>query len=79
MSEMVERIAKVIAAYNGEGYGAQNFLEDARAVLEEIREPTDAMAEAGGDAYANGNPEDAISRYGLKDAWRRMIDAALAD
>lgn len=79
--EMVERVARAICGSEGfyapDGIGDHGGREanwrfhiaEARAVIEAMREPTDAMTQAC-DAMIG----DAASPY---DHWRRMIDAAL--
>lgn len=84
MSEIIEKVAKVIAAttYAG-GHAVWDTLSDqergvfidaARGSLEAMREPTEGMIERGSDARQPGN-----SRWGnsLK-TWQHMIDAALS-
>lgn len=78
MNEMVERVARVICAQFGER--SPDFIDKrwhlqipvARAVLEAIREPTEAMVGAGYDCpiidYDGQDP---------KEVWQAMIDAAL--
>jgi hypothetical protein len=78
-NEMIERVARAMhKAIDDDTYvgdfedgdvtvdGSVNFMALARAALEEMRQPTEAMIEAG---------------YGYPDAWSRhwepMIDAAL--
>lgn len=87
MSEMVERVAPAtFAACNGpEGFGdhmdpryeanSELFEAMARAAIEAMRQPTDAMlvaAIADSDEYGFGS-------YEAGSCWRAMIDAALAD
>jgi hypothetical protein len=77
MSEAVERVARTIsdamscddaaALYWGYDEYPERFREVARAAIAAMREPTEAMLEAG--------PADP---YMDKDVWARMIDAALA-
>lgn len=82
MSEIIERGAKAIyekwaANRNiGEPWDevvrlnhsiADEARQEARAVIESMRDPTDAMIDAGG-VYA---------KYSIKAAWQEMIDAAL--
>ncbi|MBN7755474.1 hypothetical protein JYP46_01440 [Nitratireductor aquimarinus] len=74
----VERMAEAILAEherNGRCYGYM-----ARAGLEAIREPSQAMIEAGSLAFSEaafecGKP----SKEALRHAWQVMIDAALSE
>lgn len=81
MSEMVERVARAIyegtprnkpydhlSAFKRKGYEAE-----ARAAIEAMREPTEAMCTAG--RLANMS---IIGGYGGPTSWEAMIDAALA-
>ena len=64
---MVERVAKAIALeHEGSDLDWPSYLEEARAAIAEMREPTEAMEDA---AFREGN-----WRY----VWRAMIDAALS-
>lgn len=72
MSEMVERVASAIFEtihYDCDGAG---FLsrEAARAAIEAMREPTDAMINPGCDAAVNSGGNSIL-------VWRAMIDAAI--
>lgn len=52
----------------------EGWVEVARAAIEAMREPTEAMLEIGGDtSIEEGEHIDE------RKAWRRMIDAALSD
>jgi hypothetical protein len=83
MSEMVERVARAIfeAEYTG-GEGDEYRWErsqdayrvQARAAIEAMREPTDAMRDA--MRLANTN---IAGGYGGPGGWEAAIDAALAD
>jgi coenzyme F420-reducing hydrogenase gamma subunit len=54
--------------------GRVDLLEIARAAIEEMREPTEAMVEASAAIYG----DNYLYRYEYsKDQWRAMIDAAL--
>lgn len=78
MSEMIERVAKAIAA---EVAGCPitpeiphtAYLPVARAAIQAMREPTKEMAEEGGYLVAGerANPEDA------RNVWIEMIGVAL--
>jgi hypothetical protein len=70
---MIERVARALAKASGINdweKSAQEFEDDARAAIEAMREPTDAML-ACGEQW--GLPSDPM---GLK-RWQEMIDAAL--
>lgn len=83
MSEMVERVARAICCSGGcwrvrdPRYisqlpcAAPTYLQEARAAIEAMREPTVAMEQAGADA-SEGSTGLA---WGI---WGVMIDAALA-
>jgi hypothetical protein len=60
--DMIERVARALR--HAESYDA-SFSEMARGAIEAMREPTDAMREAGRTTYTG---------FG---AWQAMIDAAL--
>jgi hypothetical protein len=67
MSEMVERVARALADCALEPFDAisrQKFMGDARAAIEAMREPTEAMLERG---------DHGTSAAG----WASMIDEAL--
>lgn len=57
-----------------------NYVADARAVLEAIREPSEAMREAGAEV---GESHDNLPRetepHAADDVYRAMIDAALKE
>lgn len=73
MSEMVERLAKVLREMGcGESFGCD---EIARAMIQAMREPTEAMATAGCDADCAD--EHYIGRFAAIEAWKLMIDEAL--
>ncbi len=71
--EMVERVARVLAPEHEEplepGLARAIAMDEARAVIEAMREPTEAMKNAG-FAMLLGNVPVAM-------IWRAMIDAAL--
>jgi N-methylhydantoinase B/oxoprolinase/acetone carboxylase alpha subunit len=88
MSDMIERVARAISAHYVRLSGGDSPIFDeltegerddlraeARAAIEVMREPTEAMCDAGGtevwDRYEDDYPEGAAA------AWRKMIDAAL--
>lgn len=78
---MVERAALAIKAKVPLGYGMTDVeaSEYARAVIEAMREPTEAMIKPTYDLdvywgyYADGRPG------GPDDVWRAMLDAALQE
>lgn len=74
MSEMVERVAKVLAdrhqAFATSGYDWQFFLDGAHDAIEAMREPTEGMLEA----VLQDNSEDDEADLAN---WQAMIDAAL--
>lgn len=81
MSEMVERVAEAIyIADSGKGWDQQNswlhemYFKKARAAIEAMREPTEAM-KCDGDV----RPWDWSCQTcgGPKEHWYRMIDEAL--
>lgn len=82
MSEMVERIARAIAAdnenwpYDRRPWSEQRYLlERARAVLAAMREPTKAMEKAVGEGLNHDGPHTTVP----DNHWQRMIDAALGE
>lgn len=82
-SEMVEKVAKAIyLKRNGQGARPWSlltkahrtpYLDDARAAIEAMREPTEAMESAGWDSY---DRNDGWS--GPQYCWQAMVDAALS-
>ena len=85
MSEMVERVAKAIyEKRNGQGCrpwsrqpSAHKFpyIEDARAAIEAMREPTEAMLTAGDDCCG----EYGCGVWRMREIFTAQIDAALKD
>lgn len=87
----LERAARALWAENGKPYHMddaspsmtipdarpdwQRFLPQARAVLQAIREPSEAMVVKGTDAYVTMGHY----RVDSKDCWQLMIDAALEE
>lgn len=81
MSEMVEKVARAMAEKSKARQpgmhtlnslpmdGKEDFLEMARAAIEAMREPTEAMVKSGSSMYCN--------EYEAPDIWEDMIDAAL--
>jgi hypothetical protein len=80
MSEMIERVAKTIFLKNNPELNWDDYrlqfprlaYKRVRDVIEAMREPTEAMMEAGIMASR-------IWCCGVADIWEKMIDAALAD
>jgi len=70
-SEMVERVAKALCKHGGDCW--QMHIDDARAAIEAMREPTEAMESAGWDSY---DRNDGWS--GPQYCWQAMVDAALS-
>lgn len=88
---MVKRVARAIAAAQPNGPGWRHHIPDARAAIEAMREPTEAMMEAADEpfhdeltkqrAYAfahYGRPAYATGGF-TERMWRAMITAALAE
>ena len=72
MSEMVERVALALAKASGINdwsKAAHEFEDDARAAIEAMREPTEAMV----DSCGNGD----AAKWG-RGCWANYIDAALS-
>lgn len=77
MTEMVERVARAIAGEDYTGFWG-DWIDEARAAIEAMREPTPAACVAGGSAYtvaSGGSPDGGLDA--LVPAYRAMIDAAL--
>ena len=78
MSEMIERVAEAIQNRRREMLAAKGGpiliepIELARAAIEAMREPTEAMKERGFQYTADPCWPDDVGR-----AWRHMIDEAL--
>ena len=81
MSEMVERVARVLHAMPSEAWSyvpwsvlqamhKERLMRQARTAIEAMREPTPRMVD---EAYAVMSYEDDADRV-----WRLMIDAALS-
>ena len=73
MSDMIERIARAISS---QGTGSEEFYRDfddtARAVLEAMIEPTDAMILA-----ASARPDNGDRETMYHSIWRAMISKAM--
>lgn len=82
MSEsMIERVAQAIAKAQTQTESMwQAFLPEASAAIEAMREPTEAMVDAGGDeeVFADGAAYMSLGRVAVE-AYQAMIDAALAE
>lgn len=79
-SEMMERVAQVlrISLHLASAREREAAERAARAVLQAIREPTDAMvSEAIAERHSAGVPE--AWSLATANIWRTMIDAALAN
>ena len=79
MSEMIERVARALAIADGMHPEAVSngedavpvwtlYVDDARAAIEAMREPTDVMVDAGYAVTVDDETE----------VWQAMIDAALS-
>lgn len=82
MSEMVERVAaamRAVAEYEDANWGEparniENWPEIARAAIEALKVPTDAMIEAGDNATTLDSLPDVFLAQ-----WQAALDAALRD
>lgn len=73
MSEMVKRVMDAIRLAEISHVGGMTLENMARAAIEAMREPTEAMLKySGEESYGIGGEGDAHS-----DVWRWMISAAL--
>jgi len=64
-----------LTAWDDLNEGQRNvFYEDARTVIEQIREPSDAAIEAGSSEFRGIGVE---TRDAVKEAWHAMINVAL--
>lgn len=70
---MIEKVARAIALSNRapDSDDWPVYVNDAKAAIEAMREPTEVMVEDGQDARLDGG--------GYYDVWRAMIDAALRE
>jgi hypothetical protein len=71
--EMVERVKQRLDTFDldsASGFYQEELVKAARAVIEEMRVPTEAMINAACHQYAGG-PD------GFNDIWQAMVDAAL--
>ena len=70
---MIERVARAIAqSRHGRTATDEEDLQDARAAILALREPSEEMISAGYNAACS-------DRLYIKGSWRAMIDAALND
>ena len=82
MSEMIERVAKAIALDDCQTWNELDavnrgmFLSFARAAIAAMREPTEAMLEAG-TITVSKTGVISISTQDAARIWRAMVDAAL--
>lgn len=78
MSTMIERVAAVIAM-KSEGWtkNAKDYISHACAVIEAMREPTDAMVMAAEWAEPEYREDDLDVGATFNAEWRAAIDAAL--
>ena len=88
MSEMIEKVARAIAAedihlaaafsgvgsVNAQHYERKIAFQMARAAIEAMREPTEAMIDKGAVAEGDGNL--AVEAQNI---WQAMIDGALGE
>jgi len=93
MSKMVERVARALCRQYelDDGFSTEqadraaasemhrNFIGAARAAIEAMREPTEAMVVAGGEAVFNHTPKRALETSAAEAAWPAMIDACLGE
>jgi hypothetical protein len=94
MSDMVERVAKVLyesiytdiwppSPFDAELRTADDWRATARRAIEAMREPSDAILEAGSwqsnhyPAVPDGSSTPPVHRFVVTQMWRAMIDAAL--
>ena len=84
----IERAARALCKLDGHAEGERegkplwrNYLLQARAVLEAIREPSLRMTEAGATVIRYVGPEESPSGYqsDAANVWRFMIDAIRED
>ena len=73
MDSMVERVARAICRHEGDEEDWPCWFGEARAAIEAMREPTEAMVDAF-VWYGHGKTIGDVARIG----WQSMIDAALS-
>lgn len=76
MSEMVERVAKAIGAEIPINAAPDVWIGVARAAIEAMWEPTEAMVIAGAETIDERLPNDQAFRQ-IRHIWPDMIDEAL--
>lgn len=77
-NEMIERVAKAMMEASTT-VGHSSWSDIARAAIEAMREPTEAMIEhADANAFGGVAPGEPLY-HGAKNTWQHMIDAALSD
>jgi len=74
MSEMVERVARALSGWLHGSPSWESCFPMARAAIEAMREPTEAMVWAGRADHLTVDGEE-----WSKPIWQAMIDAALED
>lgn len=79
---MIERVALVLTRVNlmadrTEDLGGDDYSDLARAAIEAMREPTEAMLDAHETRMRTSLPGQTHLRSEALQAWRAMIDAAL--
>jgi hypothetical protein len=80
MNEMIEKVARALsAAEDGNEENWRSFTPDARAAISAMREPTEAMANAGGLAINADEDVLAVTAQEARQAFTAMLDAALGD
>jgi hypothetical protein len=74
MSEMIERVARVLHARDDyDGYTWHDYIPDARAAIAAMREPNEKMIDAG------FKQQQIVLSKPVEGLWQSMIDAALGE
>jgi len=77
---MIERVARALCeSQETTEENWQSWVHAARAVIREMREPTNTMTDAGFDAESTANPHKTQPHHVVPAVWSAMIDAALKD
>ena len=85
---VVERVARALCAIQGKDADSEwkNERENARLIIEHMREPTPAMCAQGDNVSVQTQWNQPLSRRGkfigawaAKDAWEKMVKAALSE